>query len=76
MEEPFENQPAWVTLPQRQSQACLFLWKQAPRVEPVAGSQVPGGCQAQLLAACWDLEVPFPKTIPAGSESEGLVASS
>lgn len=62
--------------PQAQSQSCLFLWKQAPREEPAAGSRVQGGCQAQLQAAHWDLEMPFPKTIPAGSESEGLLASS
>lgn len=71
MEGPLEKQPAWVTLPRPPIPGLPVPMETGAKRGACCWEPVPGGCQAQLLAARWDLEVPFPKTIPAGSESEG-----
>lgn len=70
MEGPLETPLAWGLLPCCDPRpACSYGNRHLER--SCCREPSPGGCQAQLLAARWDLEVPFPKTIPAGSESEG-----
>lgn len=74
-EGPLAKQPAWVTLPRPPIPGLPVPMETGAKRGARGWEPSPGGCQAPLPAARWDREVPFSQTIPAGSESEGLLAS-